>query len=52
MAIVNNVAGGERAARFILGSVLIVLGFFLSVFWKPLSIIVGICFVLTGFIGY
>jgi hypothetical protein len=52
MAIVNNVAGGERSVRFILGVILVGLGFFLTSFWKPLLIIIGACFVITGFVGY
>jgi hypothetical protein len=52
MAIVKNVARGERSVRFILGVILIGLGFFLTGFWKPLFVIVGICFMITGFVGY
>lgn len=52
MAMVKNVAGVERVVRAVLGIVLIVVGFLLTGFWKPLSIIIGVCLVASAFAGY
>ncbi len=52
MAITKNVAKVERLVRIILGIILIILGFLLTGFWRPASIIVGVLLLLTAFIGY
>ena len=52
MAITKNVARREGILRIILGFILILLGFFLAGFWKPLSIVVGGFLVLTAIVGY
>ncbi len=52
MVITNNVVRGERILRVILGVMLILFGFFLAGFWKPLSIVVGGLLVLTAIVGY
>jgi len=48
----KNVASGEKIVRIILGIILVVWGFFLSGFWRPASIVVGVLFLLTAFVGY
>ncbi|NIM99525.1 MAG: DUF2892 domain-containing protein [candidate division Zixibacteria bacterium] len=48
----KNVGQGEKVARLILGVVLIPLAFFLTGFWKPLFIVVGVFFLLTALVGY
>ena len=52
MAITKNVGRGEGILRVILGVILIILGFFLAGFWKPLSIVVGVLLVLTAIVGH
>lgn len=52
MAITKNVASVERLVRIILGIILILLGFLLTGFWRPASIVVGVLLLLTAFIGY
>ena len=52
MVITNNVARGERILRVIIGLMLILFGFFLTGFWKPVSIVVGGLLVLTAIVGY
>ncbi len=52
MSIVKNLAKGERAVRIILGGILIVGGLFLAGWWKPLSILIGVCLVASAFAGY
>lgn len=52
MVITKNVVSGERILRVILGVMLILFGFFLAGFWKPLSIVVGGLLVLTAIVGY
>lgn len=52
MAVTKNVARGEGTLRAVLGVILILLGFFLPGFWKPLSIVVGGLLVLTAIVGY
>ena len=52
MAITKNVARGEGILRIILGLILILFGFFLAKFWKPLFFVVGGLLVLTAIVGY
>lgn len=52
MAITANVGRSEGILRAVGGGILIVLGFFLPGFWKPLSIVVGALLVLTAVVGY
>jgi len=52
MAITKNVGRGEGILRVILGAILVILGFFLAGFLKPLSIIVGGVVILTAIVGY
>jgi hypothetical protein len=52
MAIMRNVGKGEGILRGIGGGILILLGYLLPGFWKPLCIVVGALFVLTAFVGY
>ena len=52
MAVTRNVKRGEGILRVIIGAVLFVLGFFLTGFWKPLSVVVGGLLVLTAVVGY
>lgn len=52
MAVAKNVTKGEGIVRVILGVILIPLGFFLTGFWTPLSIVVGGFLVVTAFLGY
>ncbi|MFB0507055.1 MAG: YgaP-like transmembrane domain [Thermodesulfobacteriota bacterium] len=52
MAFAKNVGRGEGILRAVLGIIIILCGFFLSGFWKPLSIVVGGILALTAIIGY
>jgi hypothetical protein len=52
MAVVKNLARAERIIRAILGVVLIVVGFYLHGFWKPLSYVVGLLLLFTAFVAY
>ena len=52
MAADKNLAGSERVIRAILGGILIVLGFFLPGFWKPLSLVLGLGLLFTAFVAY
>ena len=52
MAIPKNVPKIERVIRTVLAVILIPLGFSLTGFWKPLSIIAVVFLVLTAFVGY
>ncbi len=52
MAITRNVGRGEGIVRVILGVILIILGFFLTGFLKPISIIVGGIVILTAIVGH
>ncbi len=52
MAITKNVVRGERILRAIIGVILILFGFFLAGFWKPLSIVVGGLLALTAIVGH
>ena len=52
MADVQNLAQNERIIRAIVGIVLIIVGFFLPGFWKPLSLILGLCLIFTAFVAY
>ncbi len=52
MADVQNLVRNERIIRAILGCVLIIVGFYLPGFWKPLSLILGLCFLFTAYIAY
>jgi len=52
MAITRNMGRGEGILRGILGIILILFGFFLTGFWKPLFIVVGCLFALTAIVGY
>jgi hypothetical protein len=52
MAIAKNVGKGEGIFRAIIGVILILSGFFLAGFWRPLSILVGAILILTAIVGY
>jgi len=52
MAIAKNVAKGEKVIRFVVGVILLFLGFLLPGYWKPLSLIVGGLLLVTAFVGY
>lgn len=52
MADVKNLAQNERIIRVILGVVLIVVGFLVPGFWKPLSLVLGLCLLYTAFVAY
>lgn len=52
MAVTRNVQRGEGILRVITGAFLIILGFFLTGFWKPISFVVGGLLVLTAVVGY
>lgn len=52
MAIAKNAAKDERGIRIILAVILIVLGFYLSGYWGPISIVAGCFFLVTAFVGY
>jgi len=52
MAEVTNMAQHERIIRVILGAILIIVGFLLPGFWKPLLLFLGLCFLFTAYIAY
>jgi predicted phage tail protein len=52
MAVTKNVERSEGILRVVIGAFLIVFGFFLTGFWKPLSVVVGGLLVLTAVVGY
>jgi hypothetical protein len=52
MATVKNLPKTERIIRAILGIVLIIVGFYVHGFWKPLSLVLGLCFLFTAFVSY
>jgi hypothetical protein len=52
MATVKNLPKTERIIRTILGIVLIIVGFYVHGFWKPLSLVLGLCFLFTAFVAY
>ena len=52
MAIEGNVPNVEKVIRTALAVVLIPLGFFLTGYWKPLSVGAGVFFALTALVGY
>jgi hypothetical protein len=52
MADVQNLAQNERIIRTIVGGVLIIVGFLLPGFLKPLSLVLGLCFLFTAYIAY
>ena len=52
MAVTKNVERSEGILRGFIGAFLIVFGFFLTGFWKPLSVVVGGLLVLTAVVGY
>jgi hypothetical protein len=52
MADVQNLAQNERIIRTIVGGVLIIVGFLLPGFLKPLSLVLGLCFLFTAYISY
>jgi hypothetical protein len=52
MAIAKNVGKVEQIIRIIIGVVLMLLGFVLTGFWRPASIVVGVLLVLTALVGY
>lgn len=52
MAEVKNLVKGERIFRTILGVILIIVGFYVHGFWKPLSFVLGLCFLFTAFVAY
>ncbi|MFQ6078781.1 MAG: DUF2892 domain-containing protein [Thermodesulfobacteriota bacterium] len=52
MAFTKNVGRGEGILRVVPGIILILFGFFLSGFWRPLSIVIGGFLVVTAIVGY
>jgi hypothetical protein len=52
MAGTQNLARTERIIRAIVGVVLIIVGFYLTGFWKPLSLVLGLCLLFTVFVAY
>ncbi len=52
MAIRKNVQRNEGILRVIIGAFLIGFSFFLTGFWKPLSLIIGGLLVLTAIVAY
>ncbi len=52
MAEDTNLAKGERILRIIVGGILIVVGFALPGFLKPLSLVLGLCFLFTAYLAY
>ena len=52
MADVQNLVRNERIIRAIVGGVLIIVGFYLPGFWKPLSLVLGLSFLFTAYIAY
>jgi hypothetical protein len=52
MAIAKNVGKSEQIGRIIIGVVLILLGFVLTGWWGPVSIVVGAVLVVTALVGY
>ncbi len=52
MVITKNIAKNEKLIRIISGVILIPLGFFMTGFWKPLSIAIGAWLIVTAFVGY
>jgi predicted phage tail protein len=52
MAVTKNVQRGEGILRIVIGAFLIVFGFFLAGFWRPLSIVAGGLLALTAIVGY
>jgi len=52
MAEVKNLAQNERIIRVILGVILIIVGFLLPGFLKPLSMVLGLCLLYTAFVAY
>lgn len=52
MEITKNVVKVERLIRIVLGIIFVLLGFSLTGFWRPASIVAGVLLLLTAFIGY
>jgi len=52
MAKVKNLVKGERILRIILGIILIIVGFYVPGFWKPLSFVLGLGFLFTAYVAY
>ena len=52
MTFAKNLGRIEQGLRILLGGVLVVVGFFLPSFWRPVFIVIGILLVLTAFVGY
>ena len=52
MADVQNLARNERIIRVIVGVILIIVGFYVPGFWKPLSLVLGLGFLFTAYIAY
>ncbi|MBN1254177.1 MAG: DUF2892 domain-containing protein [Deltaproteobacteria bacterium] len=52
MGTAENLPKNERIIRTIVGSVLIIVGFLLPGFLKPLSLVLGLCFLFTAYIAY
>lgn len=48
----KNLEGRERVIRTIVGGILIVVGFFLQGFWKPLALVAGLSLLFTAYIAY
>jgi hypothetical protein len=47
----KNLSQGERVARLVVGGVLVVVGFLVSGYWRPLAIIVGAGLAVSGLAG-
>jgi len=52
MNIVKNLGNAERAVRALAGVILVVGGFFVTGYWKPLAIVVGAGLMFTAAVGY
>ena len=52
MAVGKNVVKREKAVRIVIGFVLIAVGFWVTGFWRPVSICLGAFLLGTAFVGY
>jgi hypothetical protein len=52
MAEVRNLARGERIIRAMIGGLLVVMSFYLSGFWRPFILVIGLFVLFTVFAGY
>ncbi|MDY6952214.1 MAG: DUF2892 domain-containing protein [Thermodesulfobacteriota bacterium] len=51
MKIKQNLVGGEKTARIVLGMILVPVGFFLSGLWQLLFVLAGLAFFFSGLFG-